>query len=51
MQELCDFGERLLLPSDASAEQLAYDYAEFRRLFTPGDVIERAASAFAAINA
>ena len=25
MQELCDFGERLLLPSAASDAQLAYD--------------------------
>ena len=42
MQELCDFGERLLLPSNASDAQLARDLAEFRRLFAPGDVINRA---------
>ena len=51
MQELCDFGERLLLPSSASDAQLAYDYAEFQRLFAPGDVIERAYRALEAIDA
>ncbi len=46
IQELADYGERVFL-SAVSERELAQSLREFRRLFAPGDVVERAEQACA----
>ena len=49
LQEFADYGERMFLSSDVGEEDLALSLREFKRLFAPGDVIQRAHEAFARI--
>ena len=51
MQELADYGERVLLASEASERELLFALDEFERLFANGDVVERAHQAYARIKA
>ncbi|MDE2856414.1 MAG: aminoglycoside phosphotransferase family protein [Chloroflexota bacterium] len=50
LQEFCDYGERLLLSNELSERELQFSIDEFKRLFAPGDVIELAQQACAAIR-
>ena len=47
IQEFADYGERVFLAADLGEQDLAAALREFQRLFTPGDVIERAHQAYA----
>lgn len=45
VQELGDYGERILLMPELGEESRAYALAEFQQLFAPGDVVEEAYAA------
>lgn len=47
MQEFADFGERVFISTEIGQRDLLAALAGFKRLFTEGDVIERARQAFA----
>lgn len=47
IQELGDYGERVFLATDLTADDLALAGREFARLFTPDDVVDRAQRAYA----
>ena len=46
LQELCDYGERVLLSNELSDLELQFSIDEFKRLFSPGDVVELAETAY-----
>ena len=46
MQEFCDNGERVCLDSRLSSTDREFAFTEFRKLFAPGDVVERAHAAY-----
>jgi len=46
LQEFCDYGERVLLSNELSERELQFSIDEFKRLFSPGDVIELAEEAY-----
>ncbi len=46
LQEFGDYGERVFLADDLGAQDLALALREFKRLFAPGDVVERAHQAY-----
>ena len=47
IQEFGDYGERVFLSTELGEQDLQASLREFKRLFKPGDVIERARRAFA----
>ncbi len=51
IQELADYGGRLLLSPDLDPTELAFALDEFKDLFAPGDVVERAHRAYADLGA
>ena len=51
LQEFGDYGERVFLTADHGTQDLALAMREFKRLFAPGDVVERAHRAFARFRA
>lgn len=46
LQELCDYGERVLLSNELSERELQFSIDEFEKLFSPGDVVELAEEAY-----
>ncbi|MCY4020705.1 MAG: aminoglycoside phosphotransferase family protein [Chloroflexi bacterium] len=46
LQEYCDYGERVLLSNELSERELQFSIDEFKRLFSPGDVVELAEKAY-----
>ena len=46
MQEFCDNGERVFLDSRLSSTDREFAFTEFRKLFAPGDVVDRAHAAY-----
>ena len=50
LQEFGDYGERVFLTADLGSQGLALALREFNRLFTAGDVVERAHRAYAKIS-
>ncbi len=51
LQEFADYGERVFLAQDLGERDLTLALREFNKLFTPGDVVERAQAAFASVRA
>ncbi|MCY4073732.1 MAG: aminoglycoside phosphotransferase family protein [Chloroflexi bacterium] len=46
LQEFCDYGERVSLSNELSERELQFSIDEFKRLFSPGDVVELAEKAY-----